>query len=563
MNPVASIILTAVDKTKAAFASVKSGLSSLAAMASGLNAALGAVGIGISLIGFMSQIKKVIDAMDDARKSAQSAGTSVEKFSALTYAAGQSGVENLQGSLAKLAGSLQDARDGTGAAAEAFQKLRIDPAQFTDSSDALLAIADRFAKMPDGINKTALAADLFGQKLGPKLIPLLNQGSDGIRELMQEAAELGLVMDDKATAAAEKFNDRLDKIGKRSSGVGIQIANELLPSLNQYVDALDDVIERGSLLDKIAFFGLGHISEDTLNRITDAGERVQDYNAKIFELQQELLELRRVEQADSPNIRIWENRIKALEKTRAGLIEAEKNANAERAKNADKTSNDIIDGYEDEAKAFKKSTQDKINDAERLQGALLSAFSGALAEEERYTKEAKNLRAKASRSTDAPDQDSIRGDATIAALKLQRLKENGTSDEIRDQAEAVRELAGALDDKEYRTALNKQADKAEATAADKAAEAARMRAEGLAEEMRKNEARIAEFGKTLETLDKPVTLDVVSTAQTENSLAKLREAKGLIEFINANPANLSINATGGAGTADALRTAALQHGRRR
>lgn len=563
MNPVASIILTAVDKTKAAFASVKSGMSSLASMASGLNAALGAVGIGISLIGLMSQIKKVIDAMDDARKSAQAAGTSVEKFSALSYAAGQNGVDNLQGSLAKLAGSLQDARDGTGAAAEAFQKLRIDPAQFTDSSDALLAIADRFAKMPDGINKTALAADLFGQKLGPKLIPLLNQGSDGIRELMQEAAELGLVMDDKATAAAEKFNDRLDKIGKRSSGVGIQIANELLPSLNQYVDALDDVIERGSLLDKIAFFGLGHISEDTLNRITDAGERVQDYNAKIFELQQELLELRRVEQADSPNIRIWENRIKALEKTRAGLIEAEKNANAERAKNADKTSNDIIDGYEDEAKAFKKSTQDKINDAERLQGALLSAFSGALAEEERYTKEAKNLRAKASRSTDAPDQDSIRADATIAALKLQRLKENGTSDEIRDQAEAVRELAGALDDKEYRTALNKQADKAEATAADKAAEAARVRAEGLAEEMRKNETRIAEFGKTLETLDKPVTLDVVSTAQTEDTLAKLREAKGLIEFINANPANLSINATGNGAVAESLRTEALKYGRRR
>ncbi|MEW6415968.1 MAG: hypothetical protein AB1482_12010 [Pseudomonadota bacterium] len=561
MNPVASIILTAVDKTRAAFNTVTGGIKSLKESALGLRSILAGLGVGLSLAGLVGQVKRAAEEMDAARKSAQAAGTTVEKFSALSYVAGQSGVDNLAGSLAKLASTLDDARNRTGPAAAAFQKLRIDPAQFSDSSDALLAIADRFAQLPDGVGKTSLAIDLFGQKLGPKLIPMLNQGSAAMRAQMDVAEQLGLVMSDKATAAAEKFNDSLDKLSKRASGVGVKLANEALPSLNQFVSALDDVIERGSTLDKIKFFGAGYISEETLNRISDAGERVQDYNAKIFELQQQLLELRRVEHPDSPNIRIWEERIAALEKTRAGLIERARQADSARAQSASEAGDEIGEAYEAEARDFKKSVESKIRDAEGLQRALQSAFSQALAEEKQYTDEARRLRTRASiTAATSGDQASLAADAAIAAIKLQRLKETAGPDEIREQADAVRELANALDDQGARARLVADANAADIVAAEKSAQVARERARELALQMRDNEKRVDGFSKTLEAVDKPVALDIVPSAQTDASLDKLREAKRLIEFINATPAKVNFGATGYPG--DALRTAAAQYGRR-
>lgn len=560
-NPITKIILSAVDRTKAAFTSVKGGLDSLGNSAVGLNSAIASIFAGLSVIKIAGDFKQLIDRMDAAGESAERIGTSTENFTALGYAAklSASSTEELEDGLLKLSRSLDAAKSGAGPAADAFKALRIDPAQFSDPSDALLALSERFAEMPNGVNKTALAMALFG-KTGANLIPLLNQGREGIARTADEGRELGEVFDDDASGAAGRFNDNLDRLKASSAGLGITVATKLMPSLNQYLGAMDDVIRNGSLMDKIAFFGAGFVGEEALNRITDAGDRVQDYNVKISELQQQLVELRRVEGDDSPNVRIWEERIAALAKTRATLIAAEKKANADRKKDSGETSDSIIDHYEDEAKAFKKSTNEKIGDAERLRDALQSAFSQALAEEEQYTKEAKKLRAKAgSSSSGDQSQESIRLDATLAAMKLQRLKANGDPEEIRDQAEAVKELASRLEDQEYSTWLVTNATLAEAAAADKSAAAAGERAKGLADQMNANDARIDGYSKVLDAVDKPVALDIVSTAQTEDSLSKLREAKELIEFINSTPLKLGVAPGDLAGS---LRTAALQHGRR-
>lgn len=559
-NPITKIILTAVDRTKAAFGSVKGGLDSIGNSALGLNSAITSIFAGLSVLKIAGDFKLLIDRMDKAGESAERIGTSTANFTALGYAAklSASSTEELEDGLLKLSRSLDAAKSGAGPAAEAFKALRIDPAQFSDPSDALLALSERFAEMPNGVNKTALAMAIFG-KTGANLIPMLNQGRDGIARLTDEARELGEVFDDEASGAAGRFNDNLDRLKASSAGLGITVATKLMPSLNQYLGAMDDVIRKGSLIDKVAFFGAGFISEETLNRISDAGERVQDYNVKIAELQQQLVELRRVEGEDSPNVRIWEDRIAALEKTRGTLIAAEKKANADREKSSDETSASIIGNYEDEARAFRKSTGEKISDAERLKDALNSAFSQALGEEEQYTREAARLRAKASSGPSGESEESTRADATIEAMKLQRLKENGNPEEIRAQASAVRDLASQLEDQEYAAWLVTHATLAEAKAAEISAAAARERAEGLAEQMRANDARLEGYGKVVEEVNKPVALDIVSTAQTEASLSALREAKGLIEFINSTPLKLGVAPGELAGS---LRTTALQFGRR-
>lgn len=558
-NPITQIVLTAVDKTRAAFASVKGGLEELKNKSVDIFAGLG---VGLSLAGFVGSIKNAAEKMDEAAKSARSAGTSIEKFSALSYAASQAGVDDLRGSLVKLARSLDDAKNGTGPAAEAFQRLKIDPAAFTDPADALLALADQFAKMADGVNKTAIAVALFG-KSGAELIPLLNGGREAIVATMNEARAMGIVFSDEAGAAAEKFNDSLDRLSKRVSGLGVRLANDALPSLNQYVSALDDVISRGSTLDKIKFFTAGYISEDVMNRITDAGERVKDYDKKIQELTQHLKERQAIGIAGPLEVKELQDLIAEYTNTRNSIAEADRKANEARKKSAEDAAGDIGKSYKAEAEDFKKATNEKISDAKRLQGALQSAFQQALSEEDQYTKEAKRLRDKASQPAGNQNQDSIRYDATTAALKLQRLKENGTPDEIRQQADAVRELAASLQDKAYATDLAKQADAAQATAADKQAKEAKDRAAGLAEQLNANESRMAGYKSALDGLEKPVSLDIVPTKATDDSIAKLREAKALIEYINSTPANMQVNMQDMEGAVSkVLSTAALKFGRR-
>ncbi|MDQ1315834.1 MAG: hypothetical protein QG662_1943 [Pseudomonadota bacterium] len=556
-NPITRIILTAVDLTKAGIASARAGLDSIGTSAGNLKSLLGSVFTGLSVVGFIGQMKSVANEMDNAVKSAAAAGTSVEKFSGLSYASSQSGggPDVLQKSLIKLSGSLEESNDTASKAADTWRKMNLDPKQFDDSADALLAIADRFKAMPDGIAKTNLAVDLFGEKIGPKMIALLNEGSEGVRRLTDEGRQLGKVLDDETGAAAVRFNDTLDRLNARK----VSLFSKALPSLEQYVSALDEIIGKGTALDKIKFFTTGYIGEDVLNRISDAGQRVKDYTAEIDKLQGQLQELKRVEGNDSPNVKIWEQRIDALEKTRGTLIAAEKESNADRKKSSDETTNSIVGNYEEEAKAFKKSTGEKISDAERLKDALNSAFSQALGEEEQYLREAKNLRAKASGPSGDQSEVSTRDDATIAALKLQRLEDSGTPEEIRNQAEAVRELASRLEDQQYSAWLVVEATLAEAKAAEISAAAARERAAGLAEQMQANDARLAGFGKVLEEISKPAALDIVSTAQTEASLSKLREAKELIEFINSTPLKLG---TAAGALAGALRNEALQFGGR-
>jgi|GEM_PF-5392075 len=563
-NPVASIILTAVDKTKAVFTSVKSGIDSIGERARALGMIFTGLGSLVSLAGLVGAVKQTANEMDETRKSAQAAGTSVEKFSALSYAAGQSGVKNLTDYLSKLAIALRDAREGTGPAASAFRALDLDPTQFEDASDALVVLADRFAAMPDGVNKTTLATKLFGEA-GIKLIPFLNQGSAAVRELMTEAGRLGVVLDEETSKAAERFNDELDKMGKRAKGARNDLVEFLLPSLAEYVAAANDVLDKGSALDKLAFFGAGIISAETLDRIREGSERVAEYNEKIAKLQTELKNFRSEEERTgffNPNIETWETRIAALQKARDAILTREKNANKERENSSGDTSDAIIKDYQEESKAFSRSVTERISDAERLGAALNSAFTNARNDEKRYREEANRLNARAGGGlVGNKDQESLEADAAIAALKLDRLKGSGSVDEIRAQTEAVRELSNAIDDQAMRKNLLIQADQAEAVAANKAADAASQQASELAEQMRANDARAAEFRKTADEINKPVALDIVTTQQAETALNKLREAKRLIEYINANP--LQISATGSSNVADVLRQTALQHGNRR
>lgn len=239
----AQILITAVDQTRTALDSIRNNLGRLGDETRRVQGLLAGLGVSLTLGAFAALVKGAIDSADELNKLSQKIGISVEALSTLQFAAQLSdvGLDTLKTGLKGLSANLTEARSGLGEGAALFQALGIsveDTAGNLKSSDTiLLEIADRFASFEDGATKTALAVKLFG-KSGMDMIPFLNQGSSGIRALMQEAERLGLKLSTETAQAAEAFNDNLTALKASSSGLGITLATELLAPLRVVTDAI-------------------------------------------------------------------------------------------------------------------------------------------------------------------------------------------------------------------------------------------------------------------------------------------------------------------------------------
>lgn len=201
--------------------------------------------------------KQAIDNMDQLSKTAQKVGLPTEEISALAHAANLSDVnlEQLTSGLVKFTKNASDAAAGTGEARKGFKALGIDvknaDGTLKSSSQLLLEVADKFAGYKDGAEKTALAVNLFG-KSGAELIPLLNAGADGIREMTDEAAALGLVIDTQTGKQAEAFNDNLTRMMGLLKGVWNRVAAQLLPMLVKLSDRFFSTARAGDTMGKAA-----------------------------------------------------------------------------------------------------------------------------------------------------------------------------------------------------------------------------------------------------------------------------------------------------------------------
>lgn len=158
----------------------------------------------------------------EVSRTAQKLGLTTDALQELRNAAGDSGVsaEALETGLRVLSRNAYEAANGSKEAALHFRAIGVstrDSNGHLRSTDELLALAaDRFAAMPDGVKKTALAMQVFGRG-GAEMIPLLNKGSDGIEEMRERARQLGIVMDADLIQRSKEyievnreFNDALE-----------------------------------------------------------------------------------------------------------------------------------------------------------------------------------------------------------------------------------------------------------------------------------------------------------------------------------------------------------------
>jgi hypothetical protein len=239
---------------------LKDAQSSLAQFGAGMSkvgvaAAASFAAVGVAMAAAM---KGAIDKADEIGKAAQKIGVPVQELSALKYAADLSDVsmETLTTSMGKLAKNMSAVAGGAqNEAAEAFKAMGIavtnTDGTLRSSSQVLGDLAGKFAGYEDGAAKSALAMAVFG-RAGAQMIPLLNSGSAGLREMAAEAARLGLVMDQETADAAQQVNDNFTRLRRAADGLVILVTARMLPALENLSDMMASAAKNSNFLDQAA-----------------------------------------------------------------------------------------------------------------------------------------------------------------------------------------------------------------------------------------------------------------------------------------------------------------------
>jgi molecular chaperone GrpE (heat shock protein) len=244
-------------------------------------------GIGLSLVaglsigGITRQITGILDTADMISKLSQSVGVSTELLSGYSHALKLSGtnVESFGRSVGLLSKNMLAALQGGKAQADVFKALGIEvkdaDGNLRDTNDVLGEVADRFAGMQDGAEKTALAMKLFGRS-GAELIPFLNNGSKGLANMRAEAQKMGLVFSTETGKRIEEVNDSFTRMAGQIKGAAYQLTFSLLPALESTSTALSALLS-GEGLGQGGFGGVELLDE----QIVTATAEVQKFKESL------------------------------------------------------------------------------------------------------------------------------------------------------------------------------------------------------------------------------------------------------------------------------------------
>lgn len=202
--------LQKTDTKASSFASTLGGVASTAVKFG--TAAVGvATAVGGAALGVADKVSKQTDEID---KASIRMGISAESYQELAYAAGQCGVEmsTLEGAAKKLEGT----------------DLNFD--------DAISQIME----LGTAEERSAKAAELFGDKIAYNLSPLIEQSGDEFDGLIQRANDLGLVMSGDAVKAGVEFGDLLSDIKSMVGSLANQFGTALFPIVNELFKQIID-----------------------------------------------------------------------------------------------------------------------------------------------------------------------------------------------------------------------------------------------------------------------------------------------------------------------------------
>jgi hypothetical protein len=172
--------------------------------------------------------KKVADTTGRLADMAVKAGISAEAVQELSFAAQQNGTDfdTVSSGMARMSNAIVEAPKEAVASMKALG-LSVDDLKAMAPDQAFEAIAAGIAKIPDPMQRSKLAMDLFG-KSGADLLPVLTSDIGALRD---QARDAGLVMSNDLVAAGDGVGDSWDQMQTKLDALK---GKALLPALEVF-----------------------------------------------------------------------------------------------------------------------------------------------------------------------------------------------------------------------------------------------------------------------------------------------------------------------------------------
>lgn len=181
--------------------------------------AAGAVAAGVAAI--TTQVTRAIDSMAELGAMADRAGLDAEAFQEWSYVAEQNriSVDALTDGFKELSLRTDEfVTTGAGPAAEALERLGFTADELAVAIENPTALMDDLIDRMRDLDRAAqirVADEIFGGTGGEQFVRLIESGSEGLRQLRQEARDAGVVLDQEIIERAEEIDREFARITSR------------------------------------------------------------------------------------------------------------------------------------------------------------------------------------------------------------------------------------------------------------------------------------------------------------------------------------------------------------
>ena len=175
-----------------------------------------------------------------------------------------------------LARSIRAANAGSEKQTDLFRRLGVEQRVLESGKTAVVMneLADAFERLPNGAQKAAIAQQLFGRQ-AQTILPLLNKGSEGLREQIGLAERYGATLDKAGVKKALEAAQAQRELNLALDGVKLQLGQALLPALTKgaqgfahFASQVRRIMARDDLTGEQKFDRIGDIIAGKIEKAT-------------------------------------------------------------------------------------------------------------------------------------------------------------------------------------------------------------------------------------------------------------------------------------------------------
>lgn len=253
-----AIRITAIDDATAVIGRVTSSLGSL-------QTAVGSLGAGLSVAAVGAWVKGVVDSAAALQDLSEVTGSSVENLSKLQNQAKVSGVEfgHFEQALGRMAAGMAGADENTTKVKNALAALSVNT---KDPAEALQEVALKLEDYRNGVEKAALARDLFGRG-GPEFLAMLH-------DMAQAHGQIATVTGDQAQKA-EALEKNIRQLTIAFNDLKSALLSIAVPAWLEKIQNFMEARKSGLGLFESMQIGLGTGPLTIMNQIVEAQEKIR------------------------------------------------------------------------------------------------------------------------------------------------------------------------------------------------------------------------------------------------------------------------------------------------